>query len=82
MGAEYVIDHVICEHNNRMEQYNYRNYTSDLLQIIAEQMGAEINIRYADTLKHQEQKQEKSADEIALDVIKRAGLKVGENGST
>ena len=59
-----------------MEQYNYRNYTSDLLKIVAEQMGIEINIRYADTLQHQEPEEEKTADEIALDIIERAGLRV------
>ena len=74
-GTGYILDHVISEHNNRMEQHIYRCYTSDLLQVIAETMGAEVHMRYAD-LVNGDTMDEPTADEIALDIIKRAGLKV------
>lgn len=41
---------------------------------IAESMGVQVNARYAELIRPRE-RDERSADEIALDVIKRAGLK-------
>lgn len=62
-----------------MERLNYENYTSDLLKIIAEQLGVNVNMRFADTFENQEAK-EPDADEIALDIIKRAGLRGKQDG--
>ena len=76
-GSEYVIDHVICEHNQEVKEDTYRNYTSDLLKIIAETLGCTIPHRYDDMIiRPKEEKQEKTGDEIVLEVIKKAGLKV------
>lgn len=63
-----------------MERLNYKNYTSDLLKSIAEQLGVNVNMRFADTFKNQEAEEEPDADEIALDIIKRAGLKGKQDG--
>lgn len=74
MGTEYLIDHIVLEHNARVEERVYRDYTSDMLMSIAESMGVQVNARYAELIRPRE-RDERSADEIALDVIKRAGLK-------
>lgn len=64
-----------------MEQHIYKCYTSDLLKVIAECVGVEVTTRFSELL-NADAKEEKSADEIALEVIKRAGLKVKQNGCT
>ena len=79
LGVEYVIDHVISEHNKRLEEFAYRNYTSDLLKVIAENMGVEVNSRFADFIQIGE-KDERSADDIVLDIMKKAGLKGKQDG--
>ncbi len=78
LGSEYVIDHVIAEHNERMRISNYRVYVTDILKSLAEFTGAKIEMRYADIFIPDDDEQ-KSGDEIALDVIKKLGLKV-KNG--
>lgn len=73
-GSNYVIEHVIAEHNDRAEKRLYRCYTTDMLKAIAEGMGATVNSRFVDSLNNEPQ-DETTGDEIALDIIKRAGLK-------
>ena len=75
LGSKYVIDHVVAEHNLRMKAEAYRVYTSDALKIISEQVGAEIGVRYSDMLENSTEEEEMTGDEIALDIIERAGLK-------
>ena len=58
-----------------MEQYAYRSYTADLLKVIAESMGAEVNSRFVDIVDLSHKEDTRSADEIALEVIEKAGLK-------
>ena len=77
-GSHYVIDHVIAEHNSRMRTENYRVYVTDMLKLFAEFTGATVEARYADLLKAEDVEQV-SGDEVALDVIKKLGLKV-KNG--
>ena len=74
IGSDYLIDHVIAEHNLRYEEKIFRSYIADLLMILAEGKVAQIQYRYADLIKKQTH-EEKTADEIALEVIERAGLK-------
>ena len=71
-----MIDHVTSEHNNRIREKAYRDYTSDLLKIISESLGCNIPYRYDDMIIKPDKEPEKTGDEIALEVIKRAGLKV------
>ena len=77
MGAEYVIDHVVAEHSIRMHEKAYRSYTCDVLKIIAEQAGATVNMRFVEMI-DTTPKDERTADEIALEVIQKAGLIVKE----
>ncbi len=79
LGAEYVIDHVISEHNLRFEERAYRSYVSDLLKVIAEGQTAEVQYRYSELIEKSEEKEEKTADEIVMEVITRAGLKGKSN---
>ena len=74
-GREYVIEHMIAEHDNRMHEKVYRSYTADLLKVIAESMGATVSQRYTDLITEEPQ-ETMSGDEVALQVIKKAGLKV------
>ena len=73
-GSYYVIEHVLAEHNIRMEEKVYRSYTGDMLKVIAESMGATVNYRLTDL--YDKPKEQKTGDEVALEVIQRAGLKV------
>lgn len=76
MGKGYVIDHCICEHNKRVQEDDYRTYMTDLMKGLADFVGLQVNIRYADLYRTQaEQETEKTGDEIALEVINRLGLK-------
>lgn len=65
----------MCEHDNRMHEKVYRSYTADLLKVICESMGATVGQRYIDLIKEKPQ-ETRTGDEVALEVIKRAGLKV------
>lgn len=53
----------------------YKCYISDIAKAIAEYFGIEVNTRFIDIITNSEE-DKRTADEIALDVIKRAGLKV------
>lgn len=75
-GSEYVIEYVIATHNERERDSIFRMYVTDMLKGIGETWGGEIKYRYVDLIKVEEPvKEEKSGDEIALEVIERAGLK-------
>lgn len=80
MGRNYVIDHVISEYQDYVEEKIYKAYVTDLIKSIAESIGVEVNDRYADLIDNTS-KDTRTGDEIALDVIKRAGLKVKQDGS-
>ena len=83
MGKGYVIDHCICEHNRWIEDHNekvkehdYRMYMTEMVRGIANTLGMEVNVRYADFYGTQtEHGTEKTGDEIALEVINKLGLK-------
>ena len=52
-----MIDHVLAEHNIRMEEKVYRSYTADLLKTIAESVGATVSCRYNDLINHQKEEE-------------------------
>jgi hypothetical protein len=53
---------------------------ADLLKVIAESQNARVNKRYYDILYAEPVKEDtRSADEIAFDIITRAGLKFRED---
>jgi len=78
-GNRYVIDHVVAEHNKRTKDEAYKVYASDLLKCLAETWGAQIPYRYADMITPQAEEQ-KSGDEIALEIITKLGLKGKADG--
>ena len=73
-GSSYVIDHVIAEHNIRTNEENYKAYMSDVLMAIAGVWGIDVPSRFID-INARKETNELSGDEIALQVIKRVGLK-------
>lgn len=73
-GSVYVIEHVVAEYNDKVQKRLYRCYTTDMLKAIAEGMGATVGSRFMDLFNNEPQ-DERTGDEIALDIIKRAGLK-------
>lgn len=60
------------------EARSFKIYVADLLKSVAEFCGAEVNYRYADIISVRE-KDTRTGDEIALEVIQKAGLKVKED---
>lgn len=74
-GSIYVIEHVVSEYNKDEKEKSFKCYVTDVLKVIAECNGASIHMRWIDVLTKPKEN-ERSADEIALDIIKRAGLKV------
>ena len=64
-----------CESKKRLEEKILRIYTTDCLKTIAETLGGTISSRFYD-LVYVEETDERTGDEIARDVISRAGLKV------
>ena len=79
LGSSYVIDHVIAENNIRVREVNYRTYMSDVLMGVARYIGIDVPYRLVE-LEANEEEEEVSGDEIALEVIRRAGLKGKING--
>lgn len=77
-GKGYVIDHCIQAAKNEHKEILFRSYISDLLKAMAESNGVVVNYRYAEIILPKA-KDNRTGDEVALDVIKRAGLKVKEN---
>ena len=76
LGSWYVIEHVICEHNAKMEEEVFRVYMGDVLKAVGEQLGLKIEKRLIELIKKPEPEDSRTGDEIALAVIKAAGLKV------
>lgn len=79
-GKRYVIDHMVAEHNQRGQEQLYRAYTSDVLKAIAESIGVVVYHRYEDLIATPSE-EEKTADEIAMEVMKKAGLRTKDGCS-
>ena len=80
IGSNYVIEHVIAEYRLRIQEKIYQIYTGDLLKAIAEFTGCDVQYRFAELIDTDELTRDgRSGDEIALDVILSAGLKVKGN---
>lgn len=74
MGANYILEHVISEANNRMRREMYEVYMSDIGSGIVTALGAKGVRRYYDYI-HPPKAETKTAQEITDDIIARAGLK-------
>lgn len=75
MGSIYVIEHVITEYKIESEEKFYKTYITDLLKTLAEINNITVSGRFIDLL-NVSPEPEKTGDEIAKDIIERAGLKV------
>ena len=69
------MQYVLCRIRQYEKEVAYKFYMSDLLFFQAR--GKTQEKRFADLFFNKEKIDPRSADEIALDVIKRAGLHVG-----
>ena len=84
MGSGYVIEHCIAAISVFQQEKLFRCYVTDALKNINEIVaklygGYQMNVRYHDLLpetKAKDNEDNRTGDEIALDIIKRAGLKV------
>lgn len=74
LGAEYVIEHCVAVHSARQRQEAYQVYTTDCLSAIAKGLGAKVDRRFYDII-HPRPVDNRSAEEIANDLIKKMGLK-------
>lgn len=75
-----MIDHCISLFNKQAKEEAYRTYVTDTLKALNGNFakifgGSFFNMRYYDSVNPAEES-DKSGDEIARDIIKRAGLKV------
>lgn len=79
-----MFEHCLSEWKERQKQEAYRVYITDALRAISENTakyagGKYIQARYADMIKPKP-KDIRSGNEIAADVIKKAGLKLVKKG--
>jgi len=78
-GRAYVIEHCVETYTRMMEERRYRAYLTDALMVLTENMakfagGKHLMKRWADEFMP---KDTRTAEEIAADVIKNAGLTMG-----
>ena len=79
LGAGYVVDYCISRYKHKQEEKQFRVYITDALMTIANNVanfggGNKIVTRYIDLDKPQDTR---TGNEIAVDVMKRAGLTFG-----
>ena len=84
-GREYVIDHVLSFWKQEQKERKYRAYVTDALRLIGENTaklsaGSYLVSRWVES--NETKETPKSGDDIAKDIINRAGLKTrgDENG--
>lgn len=91
MGRAYVIDHALCCFQQEMEEKRYRAYITDALRILTENSTHYLipgvgNVDYGMYLKDRwiepskAHADNRTGDEIAADIINRAGLRVAGEG--
>ena len=77
-GRSYIIDYVISRVKQEMEERRFRAYVTDALMILTENTsrrdgGRHLTKRWVEKYTP---KETRTADEIAVDVILNAGLKI------
>ena len=80
MGTGYVVEYCVSRYKHKQEEKRYRTYIADVLMHMCNNIagafgGNTITTRYVDLDKPVDTR---SGDEIAVDVIKRAGLSFAE----
>lgn len=83
MGSGYVIEHCVTAFSDICRQKAVEIYITDGIRCISESVakafgGSYMTERFAD-LVNNEHEEERTGDEIALDIITRAGLKTRGN---
>ena len=78
-----MIEHVLASFQHEAKETQYRAYLTDALRIIGENTakyvgGSYLTVRWCELDKPRE---EEDGDEIAADVIRRAGLRLTEENN-
>lgn len=82
IGRGYIVDHCVSLFNSKAKERLYQIYITDTLKCLNDNLakligGTVLKARYHDLLESGTKKEsEKTGDEIALEIIKKAGLKV------
>lgn len=76
LGTGYVVEYCVSRYNHKQEEKQYRIYLTDALMVIANNTarafgGSTVTMRYSDIIKPQDTR---TGDDIAVDVMQRAGL--------
>ncbi len=76
LGAGYVVDYCVSRYKHKQEEKQFRAYLTDVLMYMNNSIanrfgGMVISKRYIDLNKPEDNR---SGDEIAVDVMQRAGL--------
>lgn len=75
-GSGYAVECCIAAYNSRQEQRNWQIYMSDAAAALINMFAkGEKMPRYWDII-HPEKRDQRSGEEIAMDIIKRHGLTV------
>ena len=69
------MDHCIADYNDRQEQKSWQIYISDSAATLINMFGDNAKFPRWWDLIHGNKKEERTGDEIALDVLLRSGLK-------
>lgn len=76
LGSGYVVDCCIAAINSSIRRQNWENYIADAAAAVVNMLaGGNKMPRYWDLI-HEKPREERSADEIILDIIQKHGLKV------
>lgn len=85
MGSGYIMEHCVAAFRKEKRKEAFEIYLTDAVKCIGDTLanihgGSHMRSRFAEFF---EEKDKRTGNEIAADVIKRAGLKIGgdENGS-
>lgn len=82
IGKGYIVDHCVSLFENRAKERLFQIYITDTLKCLNDNVakvfgGATLKMRYYDLLESgKKTESEKTGDEIALEIIRKAGLKV------
>ena len=81
-GRGYVVDHCVAFFKKEKDETLYRCYVADLLKVTAEMAGRaagyEVTAQSYRELIGLVKEDDRTGDEIAADIIKRAGLRMKE----
>ena len=79
-GKGYIVEHCVALFKKRNEELLFRRYVADSIHMINsllyKKLGGSAYKQSYSELTAPQKEQERSGDEIAADIIKRAGLKV------